>query len=359
MTTPIAQKLLDWYTQHKRDFPWRGHPDPYAVWVSEIMSQQTRLETILPYFNSWMARFPTIASLADADQHEVLNLWEGLGYYSRARNMHKAAQILLKEHDGQLPSQAAALRRLPGIGRYTAGAVSSLAFGRDEPVVDGNVKRVLARLFGVDIPVNTSAGEKAIWGLAAEHLPAGRAGDYNQALMDLGAAVCLPRGPACSACPLEADCFAFAEHKQTELPRKRPKSIVPHHIVAAAVLNREDRVLIAQRPEDGLLGGMWEFPGGKQEPGEELPACLTREIKEELGVKIKVGGKIGVYQHAYTHFKITLHAFTCTLSNRQQPRPIEARQLRWVTLDQLEDFPMGKLDRQISRQLIHLDEGSR
>lgn len=320
------------------------------------MAQQTRLDTVLPYFERWMARFPTIADLAAASQQDVLNLWEGLGYYSRARNLHKAAKIVAAEHAGKLPSDPAALRALPGIGPYTAGAIASMAFGRDEPAVDGNVKRVLARVFGVEIPVNTSAGEKAIWQLAADQLPAGQAPAYNQALMDLGAAVCTPRRPDCGGCPLQSECIAFRQNKQADLPRKKAKKAVPHYFVAAAVLRKNDRVLIAQRPENGLLGGLWEFPGGKQEPGEELTACLQREIKEELGVTIRVGAGIGIFKHAYSHYKVTLHAFACSLLGGQEPRPLEASDLLWVRLDQLDDFPMGKLDRHISRKLIDLEK---
>lgn len=353
MPSPITNKLLNWYANNKREWPWRDNPDPYAVWVSEIMAQQTRLESVLPYFERWMTRFPTIADLAASSQQEVLNLWEGLGYYSRARNLHRAAQIVMKEYGGELPQDVKALRALPGIGRYTAGAIASLAFGLDEPVVDGNVKRVLARFFGVEIPVDTSAGEKEIWRLAAEHLPPGQAGDYNQALMGLGAGVCLPRSPDCQVCPLVEDCWAYAQDAQAGLPVKKPKPPVPHHTVTAAVIQNGSRVLIAQRPTDGLLGGMWEFPGGKQEEEEDLPTCLKREIKEELGVKIKVGEEIGVFKHAYTHYKVTLHAFACQLQ-QGEPKTLQVDDLRWVTLEELEDFPMGKLDRQISQKLLEI-----
>ncbi|TES93094.1 MAG: A/G-specific adenine glycosylase, partial [Anaerolineales bacterium] len=210
MTTPIAKKLLDWYDINKRDLPWRDDPIPYAVWVAEVMAQQTRLETVTPYFERWMARFPTIADLALASQQDALTLWEGLGYYSRARNLHKAAQVVIEEHGGELPGNVKALQSLPGIGRYTAGAIASLVFGLDEPVVDGNVKRVMARVFMVDEMVDVPAGERKIWALAAEHLPLGKAADYNQALMDLGAMVCLPNNPDCERCPLREDCQAYA-----------------------------------------------------------------------------------------------------------------------------------------------------
>jgi A/G-specific adenine glycosylase len=350
--SPFANKLFVWYSKNKRDLPWRGHPDPYAVWVSEIMLQQTRIETVLPYFARWMDRFPTVNELAAASQQEALNLWEGLGYYSRARNLHKAARTVIEEYNGQLPKDVKALRELPGIGRYTAGAIASLAFGQDEAVVDGNVKRVLSRAFDVQEPVDTSAGEKAIWALAEKHLPAGRAGDYNQALMDLGATICLPRNPKCAECPVKRICKAYALQIQEERPVFKPKSHIPHHMVAAAVIRKNGRVLIAQRPQGGLLGGMWEFPGGKQEDGEALKACLRREIQEELGVQIKVGNELGVFRHAYTHFRVTLHAFACTLSTGK-PQAIVPDGLKWVKPDSLEGYPMGKLDRRISQTLAN------
>ncbi len=354
MPPSLSQKLLKWYGIHKRDLPWRENPEPYAIWVIEIMAQQTRIETVLPYFERWMSRFPKISDLAAASQQEVLNLWEGLGYYSRARNIHKAAQMVMDNFDGKLPQNIKALRSLPGIGRYTAGAIASQAFGLNEPVVDGNIKRLLARVFKVEKPVDTSAGEKKIWALAAENLPSGQASDYNQALMELGATVCLPRNPNCKACPLMQDCLAFAEGIQTKLPIKKPKKAIPHHTVTAAVIEENGLLLIAQRPQDGLLGGMWEFPGGKVEEGEGLETCLKREIKEELGVKIKVSEEIGVYQHAYTHFKVTLHAFACQL-NGGRPKSLQVSEIRWVSLDELADYPMGKLDRQISLKLQQMN----
>ncbi len=350
MRTPFAKKLLAWYAVHGRTLPWRGHPDPYAVWVSEIMLQQTRVETVIPYFERWLVKFPTVSDLAMAPQQDVLNLWEGLGYYSRARNLHKAAQVIVEEYAGFLPKEAAKLQKLPGIGRYTAAAVASIAFGQDEAALDGNIRRVLARVFNVDIPARSKEGEALLWDLAAENLPAGQAGDHNQAIMDLGATICLPKNPDCDHCPLLDICEAKALGVQPERPVKKPKAKIPHHTVTAAVFQRNDKIMIVQRPPTGLLGGMWEFPGGKQEPGEDLPTCLKREICEELGVDIQVGAPFGIYQHAYTHFKVTLHAFLCDL-NGHEPHLYEHTDLRWVTAAELADFPMGKIDRRISNRL--------
>lgn len=355
--TNLSLFLIRWYKQQQRSFPWREDPQPYAVWVSEIMAQQTRLDTMLPYFNRWMETFPSIEDLAKADQQEVLNLWEGLGYYSRARNLHKAAKLVMSEHHGSLPASRAGLESLPGIGRYTAGAIASIAFGLDEAVVDGNVKRVLARIFEIEEAMNTPQGEKLIWELAEAHLPPGQAGDYNQGLMELGATVCTPRQPACGSCPVAELCRANQHSRQSELPvmKARPKS--PHYTVTAAVIWRSGQVLIAQRPQDAMLGGMWEFPGGKRQGRESLIDCLKREILEELGVRIEVGDKVGIFKHAYTHFKVTLHAFHCQL-NAKEPEALEHQELRWVDVSDLDDYPMGKIDRQIAQELQKLEDGN-
>ena len=346
------KELLNWYDEQARRFPWRDHPDPYAIWVSEIMLQQTQVETVIPYFERWMRRFPTLASLAEAQLGDVLSMWEGLGYYSRARNLHTAAQMIVEHYAGKLPETVEALRKLPGIGRYTAGAIASIAFGKDEPALDANIRRVLARLFNVDVPARSPQGERRLWELAEIHLPAGRAGDYNQALMDLGALICTPRAPNCPACPLGEKCEALRLGVQENRPVLAKKAPVPHYTVAAAVIRRDEQVLITQRPVKGLLGGLWEFPGGKMQPGESLAECLQREICEELATDVLVGNGLGVYKHAYTHFRVTLHAFWCSLPAQQEPRLVEAPDLCWVRPVELAQFPMGKIDRLISREVV-------
>ena len=350
MSLAITSPLLTWYETNARSLPWRERCDPYGVWVSEIMLQQTRVETVIPYYQRWMERFPTLESLAGATQQEVLATWEGLGYYSRARNLQRAAQIVMSEHGGKLPGDVRALRKLPGIGRYSAAAIASIAFGLDEPALDGNIRRVLARLFDVSEDARSPQGERKLWELAAANLPPGRAGDYNQALMELGALICTPRAPDCSGCPLTDHCQAYRLGVQEQRPVLHPKPATPHYQVTAAIISRDGHVLIARRPENGLLGGLWEVPGGKQQDGEDLPACLRREIKEELNAEISVGELFGVYQHAFTHFRITLHAFCCALEG-SEPQPIQAAELAWVELPALKDYPMGKVDRQIARKL--------
>jgi A/G-specific adenine glycosylase len=350
MPSPLTQRLLDWYKIHARSLPWRDHPDPYAVWVAEIMLQQTRVETVIPYFERWMRRFPTVETLANASQQEVLALWEGLGYYGRARNLHKAACLLVVEKGGELPRDPAALRRLPGIGRYTAAAIASIAFGLDEPALDGNIRRVLSRLFDLRQPVHSTEAETRLRELANGHLPQGRAGEYNQALMDLGAMICTPRQPDCPSCPLRDICLAYSLGVQAERPVPEPKPALPHHTVTAAVIQCNGHVLIAQRAEQGLLGGLWEFPGGKTHPGEDLVACLMREILEELDIEVSVGEHLSVHYHAYSHFRVTLHAFRCSLQ-QGKPRKLIHADLRWVKPSDLSSYPMGKIDRQIARKI--------
>jgi A/G-specific adenine glycosylase len=350
MPPKIAQQLLNWYREHARSLPWRDDPRPYRVWVSEIMLQQTRVDTVRAYFERWVAQFPDIKTLAAADEQEVLQVWEGLGYYSRARNLHRAAQVVMRDHGGHLPADRDALQSLPGIGPYTAGAIASIAFGQDEAALDGNIRRVYTRLFNIEQPIRERETEKYLWHIARQQLPAGQAGDYNQALMDLGATVCTPRNPVCETCPLQNLCEAYSLDVQDQRPVKNARPPVPHHTVAAAVIHRDGLVLLAQRPSSGLLGGLWEFPGGKQEDGETLPEALRREIIEELDTQIEVGELLGVYNHAYTHFKVTLHAFHCRLTGGE-PQALEASDLRWTDIPALADFPMGKIDRMISLDL--------
>ncbi len=351
MSSELSRRLLAWYEHQQRKMPWRGHPDAYAVWVSEIMLQQTRVETVTPYFERWMRRFPTIQNLASASEQEVLQCWEGLGYYSRARNLHKAAQLVLRDYSGQLPSQRDELQKLPGIGPYTAGAIASIAFGRDEAALDGNIRRVMARLYAIRQPVRTPAVEQQLWELTRQNLPPSQAGDYNQALMDLGATLCAARAPRCLLCPLQELCQARQLGIQDQLPVSAPRKAVPHLQVAAAVLQRDGMVLIAQRRAEELLGGLWEFPGGTQETGESLQDCLHREIMEELGTTLAIERPFGSYNHAYTHFKVTLHAFLCRLVG-PEPQALDASQLCWVIPQDLPNFPMGKIDRLIANRLL-------
>jgi A/G-specific adenine glycosylase len=247
-----------------------------------------------------------------------------------------------ERYGGRIPEDGAALRALPGVGEYVAGALLSIAFGRDEPALDGNARRVLSRLFRI----RGAAGSAALRARAREVLPVGRAGAFNQALMDLGATICTPRRPRCEACPVVRHCEAHRQGEEESLPERRPPRRLPHVDVTAAVIWRDGRVLIAQRPAHGLLGGLWEFPGGKQEPGETLPECLRREIREELGVEIEVGGLVASVRHAFTHYRITLHAFRCRLVDGE-PQAIGCADARWVALSELDGFAFSAADRKV------------
>ncbi len=283
--TRLRRDLLGWYDEHRRDLPWRDEHDPYRVWISEVMLQQTQVTTVVPYYERFVRRFPSLEDLAAAPLDSVLKAWEGLGYYARARNLHAAARQVMADHSGQLPTSFATLRKLPGFGDYTAGAVASIAFGERVPAVDGNVKRVLARLLAITDDVSRGASIRRLHAIATDLVPSERAGDFNQALMELGATVCTPTSPRCALCPLRAECDGLAQGVQESLPVKASRRERPHYDVTAAVIRRADGfLLIAQRKPEAMLGGLWEFPGGKRRSGESLPQCLRREVREELGI---------------------------------------------------------------------------
>jgi A/G-specific adenine glycosylase len=348
---PISVDLLAWWDAGHADLPWRRTHDPYQIWVSEIMLQQTQIATVIPYYERWLERFPTVVELANASVDDVLKLWEGLGYYSRARNLHAAAQMVVDQFDGTMPDSAETLQQLKGIGRYTAGAIASIAYDEPVAVLDGNVIRVLTRLFDIADDVTLTATKHKLWDSAEKQVPADRPGDYNQALMELGQRICTPKAPDCHICPLESRCLARQHGTQMERPVKPPRKRTPHFDVAAGIIRRDDgRFLIAQRPLDGLLGGLWEFPGGKQEAGETLPETLKREIMEEMAIDIAVDMPLAPIKHAYTHFRITLHPFLATYVSGEIEH-IGVADHAWVTLDQLDNYAFAVTDRKIISQL--------
>ncbi len=357
----VQNSLLAWFRANARDLPWRHDRSPYRVWLSEMMLQQTQVETVIPYFQRFLDRFPTLDDLAAAPLGDVLKLWEGLGYYARARNLHKAAHVIVRELHGEWPHTVEDLMALPGIGRYTAGAIASLAFDVRAPVLDGNVIRVLCRLFAIRGDPKDAKVREELWALAEALLPAralakvsepsqGSAGEFNESLMELGALICAPRSPQCDVCPLAKYCEAKKRGLQDQLPLKTKRKPLPHFDVTAAVIRKNGRLLIAQRPLGGRLGGLWEFPGGKVEPGETLPQCLRREIKEELGVRIKVGKPITSIDHAYTHFKITLYAFECELVSGK-PQALQVQDFKWVRMSELKKYAFAKTDLRIIEAL--------
>ncbi len=354
--TAVAPLLLAWWDEGHADWPWRTNRDPYAIWIAEVMLQQTQISTVIPYYERWLAQFPTVKALAAAPLDAVLKAWEGLGYYSRARNLHAAAQRVVAEMDGRLPQTAADLQQLPGIGPYTAGAIASIAFDEPAPILDGNVIRVLSRLVDLPDDVTRSATRQALWALAAAIVPGERPGDFNEALMELGQQICLPANPRCLICPLTAICDARQRGTQHERPVRPPRRRTPHYDVVAAIIwasyppDANGRFLIAQRPLDGMLGGLWEFPGGKVEPGELHAAAVAREIAEEMAIEVEAGDAVAEVDHAYTHFRITLHAYHARhLSG--EPQDIGVAAHVWVTLADLDDYAFAVTDRKIIARL--------
>lgn len=330
----FQSRLLDWYRGHRRDLPWRATDDPYRIWVAEVMLQQTQVNTVLPYYERFLARFPTVQDLAEASIDEVLKLWAGLGYYARARHLHRAAQVMVSRHHGQIPRDLSALLSLPGVGRYTAGAIRSIAFNERAPVLDGNVTRVLSRVFHLDGEVRSPAVQARLWQLAEDLIPEGQARDFNQALMELGALICTPADPKCLACPVEAVCTAYQQGHPTLLPRTRPRRAVERRQDAAALIWREGQLLIARRPLQGLWGGLWEFPWATRRGRESLADCAQRAAMETVGVRIEVGEPCPPIRHGVTHYAITLQAFHCHW-RQGEPRALGCVDWAWVEPEEL------------------------
>lgn len=313
------------------------------------MLQQTQVKTVLPYYQRWLETFPTVEKLAAADLQSVLKAWQGLGYYARARNLHKAAQEIVQRHAGIFPNTLEAAMALPGIGQTTAGGILSLAYNLPVAILDGNVKRVLARLIALPVPPNKAM--KQLWQVSHSLLDPQHPRNFNQALMDLGATLCTPQNPACLLCPWQSHCQAYNLGVQSEIPMRDVSTPIPHKIIGVAVIwNDAGEILIDKRRPEGLLGGLWEFPGGKLEAGETLEACIQREILEELGIEIAVGDHLITIEHAYTHFKVTLNVYHCRHLNGI-PQPLECEEVRWVTLDEIDTFPFPKANEKIIEAL--------
>ncbi|MCG6878997.1 MAG: A/G-specific adenine glycosylase [Deltaproteobacteria bacterium] len=340
----LQKELLNWYQKHHRPLPWRKTSDPYRIWVSEVMLQQTQVKTVIPYYQRFISAFPGPEKLAEAEMQAVLKRWEGLGYYARARNLHRAAQEITHRYDGALPQDHETLKTLPGIGDYIAAAVSSIAFGQPHAAVDGNVKRVLARFNMIDLPVNDPKAAKHFKPFADDLLDEKRPGVFNQAMMELGALVCTPANPKCTECPLARTCRAFKANAVNAYPRKIKKGRIPEHHVAVGIIWKNSRALITQRKQEGLLGGLWEFPGGKVMDGETPSEASIREIKEEVNLVVEAKERIARVRHAYTHFKIVLDVFQCHYqSGRVKLKgPVD---FRWVRLHELEKFPFPGANR--------------
>ena len=345
-----TQKLLiEWYRRHHRRLPWRETDDPYRIWVSEVMLQQTQVQTVIPYYQKFLQHFPDVKKLANSNLQRILKAWEGLGYYARARNMHGSAKVILEQHAGKFPDSWDVLRELPGIGDYIASAVLSIAFNQPYAVVDGNVKRVLARLYEISEPVNKSSSYKTFKRVADGLLDRCRPGTFNQALMELGALVCKPQKPDCNGCPVQSRCRASQAGHVDQFPKRIQKPKTPLHNIAVGVVYQNNHMLITRRKPEGLLGGLWEFPGGKIGKNESPEKACIREIKEEVNLNVTVDGHIAQVKHAYTHFKIIMEVFSCRYvsGDVKLNGPVD---FRWITLGEIDQYPFPKAN----HKFIHL-----
>lgn len=357
MKNHFTDKLLQWYPLHRRDLPWRRTSDPYKIWLSEVMLQQTRVDTVIPYYNRFLESFPTLSALAKAEQQKVLKCWEGLGYYSRGRNFHQAARHVITEFDGIIPTEYDSFITLKGVGPYTAAAVLSIAFGKKHAVVDGNVIRVITRYIGIEGDIRSAQVKKTVQDYSDTLISANQPGDFNQALMELGAMVCKPKAPLCDQCPVSTQCVAYNSAKTDVIPYKSKAKKIPHFDIGVGlIINPKNELLIALRPNDGMLGGLWEFPGGKKEKNESVKETVYRELREELGVDVQVHEKFKVIKHVYSHFKITLHSYWCTIINGD-PQPNSSQEIKWVSLEKMDQYPFPKANKTLIRNIQSLENG--
>lgn len=351
--TGLRAKLLAWFDRHRRDLPWRADRDPYRVWVSEVMLQQTTVAAVVPYFERFIAAFPTVEALAAADEQRVLKLWEGLGYYRRARHLHAAARRLVADHPGGPPDDLLVWAGLPGVGRYILGAVLSQAFERRLPIVEANSLRVLARLFGYRGDPREGEGKAWVWAAAEAVLPTKRVGDFNQALMELGALVCTPASPDCPACPLAKPCVANRDGLQGVIPPpKKAKDVVPVSEVGVVVRDGE-KVLLCQRPADaGRWQNMWEVPHAAMGEGEALPEAAVRVARELTGIEVEPGGELLAVKHGVTRYAITMTCVGATARGGGFTPGFYAAG-RWLLPAELADYPVSSPQRKLMTALAH------
>ncbi len=338
-----AQRLQEWFSVHARDLPWRSTRDAYAILVSEVMLQQTQVDTVVPAYREWMGRFPDLGTLAEASQEEVLKAWEGLGYYARALNLQRSARLILEHHGGRVPREDEELLALPGIGRYTAGAVQSIAFDLPRAAVDGNVERVLCRFLDIDTPARDRRNQILFGRIVREMMEENSPGDLTQALMELGALVCLPRKPRCDGCPFGGLCLARSRGTVSKRPVPRPRKPTQAIQASVAILTDGERIFLQKRPPEGLMANLWEFPGGKLEEGETPRAALRRELFEELGIKVRGEKKVGTIRHAYTSFSVTLHVYLARMNGSESlpdPSGNLALPSGWFTPEEARRLPM-------------------
>jgi A/G-specific adenine glycosylase len=347
----LVRRLRPWFARHQRDLPWRRDRDPYRIWVSEVMLQQTQAATVIPYFEKFLRAFPTVADLAAADEQEVLRLWEGLGYYRRARDLHRAAREILARHDGQFPDDPVVLSGLPGLGRYTCNAVLSQAFDRRLPILEANSQRVLSRLFGCADDPRQPAARRWLWRAAEAILPRREVGTFNQALMELGALVCTPAAPRCEQCPLAARCVARQQGRQESIPARTPPPEVVPIREAAIVVRRGPQVLFVQRPPAGRWAGMWEFPHGPLGEGESHEEAASRLLHQLTGLHAKVGSELVTIRHSITRYRITLICFEAEYASGEFQSLLYVEG-RWLSLADLAAYPVSSPQRRLARFLL-------
>jgi A/G-specific adenine glycosylase len=354
----VRRRLLGWFAQHRRDLPWRRDRDPYRIWVSEIMLQQTQVATVVPYFERFVRAFPDLVSLAAAAEQDVLRVWEGLGYYRRARDLHRAARRLLAERGGQIPNDPDALRGLPGMGRYTVGAILSQAYDRRLPIVEANSRRVLCRLFGQPGDPGRGPVRRWLWEAAAGLLPARRVGDFNQALMELGAVVCTAAAPRCDVCPLSGLCAARRRGLQAVIPPRRAAPEIVTVREVGVVVRRGPYVLLVERPGQGRWARMWEFPHREVAKGDPLDDAVGHLVGVLTGLRAEPGPELLTVRHAVTRFRITLVCFTARYRSGRFRSPFY-RQGKWVRPEDLQHYPISRPQRRLAQALLHPDSQRR
>jgi len=344
----FSHQLLEWYFSRKRKMPWRGETDVYKIWLSEVMLQQTQVETVKPYYLRWLKKFPNTESVARATEEEVLKLWEGLGYYARARNFKYACEWIQKENNGEIPKESVAFRQLKGVGDYIHAAVRSIAFNEALPAIDGNVKRVISRILQIKTPPSKALHiiSQYLLDVISHESP----GDFNQAIMDLGSTICKPKNPKCNECNINNFCLAFENKTMENYPLSEKKRAIPHHKIAVGIIWKENKILISKRHSNMMLGGLWEFPGGKIKEHETPENCVKREIKEELDIRVSVGNKIQTIKHAYTHFTIELTAYHCQYE-RGEPKNVDCADFKWINKNEIRSLPFPKANHKIFNKI--------
>ncbi|QEG33878.1 A/G-specific adenine glycosylase [Bythopirellula goksoeyrii] len=351
----FRRRLLAWYAKHERDLPWRKSQDPYRVWISEVMLQQTQVETVKPYFLRFLKAFPTVKNLAAAEESQVLRLWEGLGYYRRARGLHAAAKKIVAEHGGQFPRDVATLQTLPGIGRYTAGAIASIAFNQRAPILEANTIRLLARLLAYPDDPTKSVGQRLLWAMAEEILPRRDVARFNQALMELGSLVCTPTQPKCDACPVARNCAAFQEGLQNEIPRASVKMKFTDVREAVVVVRKNGKVIMRQCGPDERWAGLWDFPrfGIESEGPLFVEEELVAKVRDQTGITAKPGSLLTTIKHGVTRYRITLDCYTAQYKSGRLKGA-----MRWIRPAELAELPLSTTGRKLANRIIQSASGN-